>query len=94
MVVKAEDLSPFYLFLLRSRVAILRAYWKNWFPQGESETTESTRLAYVAFSRAKQFLAIGIPTPTNSSLDDTDFRLIQNYGFKVYDCSTQSWIEK
>ena len=70
------------------------SYWKNWFPQGESETTESTRLAYVAFSRAKQFLAIGIPTPTNSSLDDTDFRLIQNYGFKVYDCSTQSWIEK
>lgn len=69
-------------------------YWKNWFPQGESETSESTRLAYVAFSRAKQLLAVGIPTPANSSLDDTDFRLIQDYGFKVYDCSTQSWIEK
>ena len=70
------------------------SYWKNWFPQGESETTESTRLAYVAFSRAKQLLAVGIPTPANSSLDDADFRLIQDYGFKVYDCNTQSWVSK
>lgn len=69
-------------------------YWKNWFPQGESETSESTRLAYVAFSRAKQLLAVGIPTPANSSLDDADFRLIQDYGFKVYDCNTQSWVSK
>lgn len=31
MVVKAEDLSPFYLFLLRSRVAILRVIGKTGF---------------------------------------------------------------
>lgn len=70
------------------------SYWKNWFPRCEHGTTEATRLSYVAFSRAKQLLTLGIPNSTSSPLDNMDLKLLQSYGFKIYDCSTDAWLEE
>mgnify|MGYP000075490000 CR=1 FL=1 len=70
------------------------SYWKNWFPRCEHGTTEATRLSYVAFSRAKQLLTLGIPNSTSSPFDNMDLKLLQSYGFKIYDCSTDAWLEE
>jgi DNA helicase-2/ATP-dependent DNA helicase PcrA len=54
-------------------------YWKQWFDR--THIGEENRLAYVAFSRARYFLALGIPKPKNFS--DIDKKLLENAGFEV-----------
>lgn len=55
------------------------AHWKDWFDV--EEIGEKNRLAYVAFSRAKHMLALGIPR-TNTFNDEDKNNLIQ-HGFKI-----------
>nr|WP_294485152.1 ATP-dependent helicase [uncultured Anaerosporobacter sp.] len=54
-------------------------YWKQWFELDEIE--EENRLAYVAFSRAKYLLALGIPKPRNFS--EADRKILNNAGFEI-----------
>ena len=54
-------------------------YWKQWFERGN--IGEENRLAYVAFSRARYLLALGIPKPKNFS--DIDKKMLENAGFEV-----------
>lgn len=55
------------------------AHWKDWFDV--EEISEKNRLAYVAFSRAKHMLALGIPK-TKTFKDEDKNNLIQ-HGFKI-----------
>lgn len=55
------------------------AHWKDWFDV--KEISEKNRLAYVAFSRAKHMLALGIPRSSSFSEEDKN-NLIQ-HGFKI-----------
>lgn len=54
-------------------------YWKQWFDR--VHIGEENRLAYVAFSRARYFLALGIPKPKNFS--DIDKKMLEDAGFEV-----------
>jgi DNA helicase-2/ATP-dependent DNA helicase PcrA len=54
-------------------------YWKQWFDR--AHIGEENRLAYVAFSRARYFLALGIPKPKNFS--DIEIKMLENAGFEV-----------
>lgn len=54
-------------------------YWKQWFDR--AHIGEENRLAYVAFSRARYFLALGIPKPKNFSVIDK--KMLENAGFEV-----------
>ena len=40
-------------------------------------------LAYVAFSRAKHLLALGIPNPPSAPLSETDKKVLKDYGFEI-----------
>ena len=42
----------------------------------------------------KQLLTLGIPNSTSSPFDNMDLKLLQSYGFKIYDCSTDAWLEE
>ncbi len=55
------------------------AHWKDWFDV--EEIGEKNRLAYVAFSRAKHMLVLGIPR-TRTFNDEDKNNLIQ-HGFKI-----------
>lgn len=54
-------------------------YWKQWFDRGN--IGEENRLAYVAFSRARYLLALGIPKPRNFS--DADRKILLDAGFEI-----------
>lgn len=54
-------------------------YWKQWFDR--ADIGEENRLAYVAFSRARYFLALGIPKPRNFS--DADRKILLDAGFEI-----------
>lgn len=54
-------------------------YWKQWFDRGN--IGEENRLAYVAFSRARYFLALGIPKPKNFSA--VDKKILMDAGFEI-----------
>ena len=54
-------------------------YWKQWFDR--ADIGEENRLAYVAFSRARYFLALGIPKPRNFS--DADREILLDAGFEI-----------
>lgn len=54
-------------------------YWKQWFDRGS--IGEENRLAYVAFSRARYLLALGIPKPRNFS--DADRKFLLDAGFEI-----------
>ena len=54
-------------------------HWKDWFDV--EEISEKNRLAYVAFSRAKHMLALGIPRTTK--FNDKDKNKLLQYGFKI-----------
>ncbi|MBP2033223.1 DNA helicase-2/ATP-dependent DNA helicase PcrA [Clostridium algifaecis] len=64
---------------LTSREEPSGSYWREWFDTNQIE--EKNRMAYVAFSRAKYFLALGIPKP--SSFSDSDRNKLMDYGFKL-----------
>ena len=54
-------------------------YWKQWFDR--TDIGEENRLAYVAFSRARYLLALGIPKP--KSFSETDRKILEDTGFKI-----------
>ena len=54
-------------------------YWKQWF--NREDIVEENRLAYVAFSRARYFLALGIPKPKGFS--NTDRKILIDAGFVI-----------
>lgn len=54
-------------------------YWKQWFDV--ENIGEENRLAYVAFSRARYLLALGIPKPKTFSEEDR--QILYNVGFEI-----------
>lgn len=56
-------------------------YWKQWF--NRENIGEENRLAYVAFSRARYLLALGIPKPQNFS--EGDRKVLKDAGFEIID---------
>lgn len=58
------------------------SYWKQWFER--RVIAENNRLAYVAFSRARYLLALGIPKPKAFSNDDR--KILEDAGFVIIDC--------
>lgn len=54
-------------------------YWKQWF--NRENIGEENRLAYVAFSRARYLLALGIPKPQNFS--EGDRKVLKDAGFEI-----------
>lgn len=61
------------------------AYWKDWFINQESNIDEAQRLAYVAFSRAKHLLALGIPNPVSAPITEMERKMLMDYGFEIID---------
>ena len=59
------------------------SYWADWFASGSDSIGECNRLAYVAFSRAKQLLVLGIPNPSSSPLDESQRTVLTNVGFEI-----------
>lgn len=55
------------------------SYWRQWFDTAVVQ--EKNRLAYVAFSRAKYLLALGIPK--SSTFTNDDKKKLENCGFKI-----------
>lgn len=55
------------------------AHWKDWFDV--EKIGEKNRLAYVAFSRARHMLALGIPR--TKTFNDEDKSNLIKYGFKI-----------
>ncbi|WP_196008210.1 DEAD/DEAH box helicase [Clostridium tyrobutyricum] len=55
------------------------SYWKEWFDIDKIE--EKNRMAYVAFSRARYLLVLGIPKP--SSFSAYDKNNLASYGFNL-----------
>lgn len=64
------------------------AHWRDWFLHNESGLSEAQRLAYVAFSRAKHLLALGIPNPSSSPLSEADKQMLIDYGFEIVELET------
>ena len=65
------------------------AHWRDWFQLDEDGLTEAQRLAYVAFSRAKHLLALGIPNPTSTPLSETDKKMLVDYGFEIIEVAEE-----
>ncbi|MFQ9314457.1 MAG: UvrD-helicase domain-containing protein [Clostridium perfringens] len=73
------DAALFMSVYAKSRDEDSGAHWKDWFDV--EEIGEKNRLAYVAFSRARQMLVLGIPRTSTFSEEDKK-NLIQR-GFKI-----------
>ena len=59
------------------------AHWRDWFQHNEAGLSEAQRLAYVAFSRAKHLLTLGISNPPTSPMNETDKKVLTDYGFEI-----------
>ncbi len=59
------------------------SHWYDWFATKNEEVKESNRLAYVAFSRAKQLLVLGIPNPDSSPIDIEHKKILTDAGFEI-----------
>lgn len=59
------------------------AHWRDWFQHNETGINEAHRLAYVAFSRAKHLLALGIPNPPSAPLSEADKQMLTDCGFEI-----------
>lgn len=59
------------------------AHWHDWFQHNETGISEAHRLAYVAFSRAKHLLALGIPNPHSAPLSEADKQMLTDCGFEI-----------
>ncbi len=60
------------------------SHWHDWFATKNGKVRESNRLAYVAFSRARQLLVLGIPNPDSSPIDIEHKRILTDAGFKIF----------
>ena len=65
------------------------AHWRDWFQHNEVSISEAHRLAYVAFSRAKHLLALGIPNPPSAPLSETDKQMLTDYGFEIVEIAEE-----
>ena len=63
------------------------AHWRDWFQHNGTDLSEANRLAYVAFSRAKHLLALGIPNPPSEPLTEADKQMLIDYGFEIVEIS-------
>ncbi len=59
------------------------SHWHDWFASKNEEVKESNRLAYVAFSRARQLLVLGIPNPAVSPIDAEHRKVLTDAGFEI-----------
>lgn len=59
------------------------AHWRDWFQHNETNISEAHRLAYVAFSRAKHLLVLGIPNPPSAPLSEADKQMLTDCGFEI-----------
>lgn len=59
------------------------SHWYDWFATKNGEVREGNRLAYVAFSRARQLLVLGIPNPDSSPIDMEHKKILTDAGFKI-----------
>lgn len=69
------------------------SYWKDWFVNEGETIGEAQRLAYVAFSRAKHLLAVGIPNPKSSPISTKEIEMLKEMGFYLFDCESNNWLE-
>ena len=65
------------------------AHWRDWFQHSETGLCEAHRLAYVAFSRAKHLLALGIPNPPSTPLTEADRKMLIDYGFEIIEIAEE-----
>ncbi len=63
------------------------AHWRDWFQHNGTDLSEANLLAYVAFSRAKHLLALGIPNPPSEPLSEADKQMLIDYGFEIVEIS-------
>lgn len=63
------------------------SHWHSWFVDDSGIARESNRLAYVAFSRAKHLLVLGIPNPQTSPIDEEHKQLLIDAGFEIISVS-------
>lgn len=61
------------------------AYWTDWFAKDLANLEENHRLAYVAFSRARYLLMLGIPNPPSSPISDEQKEQLESIGF-ILEC--------
>lgn len=59
------------------------SHWHDWFVTQNGDVREGNRLAYVAFSRARQLLVLGIPNPDSSPIDMEHKKILTDAGFKI-----------
>lgn len=59
------------------------SHWHDWFVTKNGDVREGNRLAYVAFSRARQLLVLGIPNPDSSPIDMEHKKILTDAGFKI-----------
>ena len=65
------------------------AHWRDWFQHNETGISEAHRLAYVAFSRAKHLLALGIPNPPSAPLSEVDKQMLIDFGFEIVEIAEE-----
>lgn len=71
----------------RSRDQDSGSHWCDWFASDSNPINEGNRLAYVAFSRARYLLVLGIPNPPSSQLNESQLQLLVQAGFKIQNLS-------
>ena len=59
------------------------AHWLDWFAVDNNHTEECHRIAYVAFSRARHILVLGIPNPTSAPVSYEHERFLESIGFRI-----------
>lgn len=66
------------------------SHWCDWFASDSNPINEGNRLAYVAFSRARHLLVLGIPNPPSSPLNKSQLQLLLQAGFRIEDLNKQT----
>ena len=59
------------------------SHWWEWFASDNNHINEGNRLAYVAFSRARHLIVLGIPNPPSSPLNEAELQLLAQAGFRI-----------
>lgn len=67
----------------RSRDQDSGSHWCDWFADDNNSISEGNRLAYVAFSRARHLIVLGIPNPPSSPLNEAELQLLTQAGFRI-----------
>lgn len=66
------------------------SHWLDWFASDSNSISEGNRLAYVAFSRARHLLVLGIPNPPSSQLNKSQLQLLLQAGFRIEELNKQT----